>query len=51
MQQQNFGGMGHGSSPMHMGAFGHLMNLNDVAPQQDFSIHVKADPETKQAIQ
>ena len=50
MQQQNFGGMGHGSSPMHMGAFGHLMNLNDVAPQEEFSIHFKADPEDKKAI-
>ena len=50
MQQQNFGGMGQGSSPMHMGAFGHLMNLNDVTPQEDFSIHFKADPEDKKAM-
>ena len=50
MQQQNFGGMGQGSSPMHMGAFGHLMNLNDVTPQEDFSIHFKADPADKKAM-
>lgn len=49
MQQQNFGGMGSGSSPMHMGAFGHLMNLNDVTPQEDFSLHIKADANEKKA--